>query len=184
MLVLVLGDLHIPHRASDLPEKFKKLLVPGKIQHVVCTGNLCSPSVLSYLKTLANDVHVVRGEFDQGSEYPDEKVVSIGLFKVGICNGYQIIPWGDQESLAAVQRKLDVDILITGHTHEFGTREREGKLFVNPGSATGAYTVLQEEVTPSFVLMDVQGTSVVLFVYSVQADGEVNVSRIDFKKSQ
>ncbi|KNC73742.1 hypothetical protein SARC_13701, partial [Sphaeroforma arctica JP610] len=39
------------------------------------------------------------------------------------------------------------------------------------------------EVTPSFVLMDVQGTSVVLFVYSLQPDGEVNVSRIDFKKT-
>jgi hypothetical protein len=26
-LVLVIGDLHIPHRAHDLPQKFKKLLV-------------------------------------------------------------------------------------------------------------------------------------------------------------
>lgn len=41
MLVLALGDLHIPHRAPDLPAKFKSMLVPGKIQHVICTGNLC-----------------------------------------------------------------------------------------------------------------------------------------------
>lgn len=41
MLVLALGDLHIPHRAADLPAKFKSMLVPGKIQHVICTGNLC-----------------------------------------------------------------------------------------------------------------------------------------------
>ena len=26
-LVLVLGDLNIPHRATDVPEKFKKMLV-------------------------------------------------------------------------------------------------------------------------------------------------------------
>ena len=26
-LVLVLGDMHIPHRAADIPEKFKKMLV-------------------------------------------------------------------------------------------------------------------------------------------------------------
>jgi hypothetical protein len=38
MLVLVLGDLHIPHRSSSLPTKFKKLLVPGRIQHILCTG--------------------------------------------------------------------------------------------------------------------------------------------------
>ncbi len=42
MLVLVLGDLHIPHRASALPSKFRKLLVPGRIQHILCTGNLCT----------------------------------------------------------------------------------------------------------------------------------------------
>jgi hypothetical protein len=39
--VLALGDLHIPHRAPDLPAKFKSMLVPGKIQHIICTGNLC-----------------------------------------------------------------------------------------------------------------------------------------------
>jgi vacuolar protein sorting-associated protein 29 len=41
VLVLALGDLHIPHRAPDLPAKFKSMLVPGKIQHIICTGNLC-----------------------------------------------------------------------------------------------------------------------------------------------
>ena len=42
MLVLVLGDLHIPHRTNTLPPQFKKLLVPGRIQHILCTGNLCT----------------------------------------------------------------------------------------------------------------------------------------------
>ena len=37
VLVLCIGDLHIPHRVADLPAKFKSLLVPGKIQHVLCT---------------------------------------------------------------------------------------------------------------------------------------------------
>ncbi|KAJ0729467.1 putative phosphodiesterase metallo-dependent phosphatase [Helianthus annuus] len=41
VLVLAIGDLHIPHRAPDLPAKFKSMLVPGKIQHIICTGNLC-----------------------------------------------------------------------------------------------------------------------------------------------
>jgi vacuolar protein sorting-associated protein 29 len=42
VLVLCIGDLHIPHRATDLPAKFKELLKPGKIHHTLCTGNLCS----------------------------------------------------------------------------------------------------------------------------------------------
>ena len=31
----------------------------------------------------------------------------------------QIVPWGSNDAMALVQRKMDVDILITGHTHEF-----------------------------------------------------------------
>lgn len=61
-LVLVLGDLHIPHRCSGLPVKFKNLLVPGKIQHILCTGNLCTKESYDYLRTLAGDIHVVRGD--------------------------------------------------------------------------------------------------------------------------
>lgn len=61
----MLGDLHIPHRCNTLPAKFKKLLVPGKIQHILCTGNLCTKESYDYLKTLAGDVHIVRGDFDE-----------------------------------------------------------------------------------------------------------------------
>jgi hypothetical protein len=31
----------------------------------------------------------------------------------------QVVPWGDKEALAILQRQLGVDILVTGHTHEF-----------------------------------------------------------------
>ena len=135
MLVLVLGDLHIPHRASALPAKFKKLLVPGRIQHILCTGNLCTKETLDYLKTLASDVHVVRGDFEENTAYPEQKVelclkpfnlfnfilqvVTVGQFRIGVCHGHQVgiancetwtisnikvVPWGDAESLALINR--------------------------------------------------------------------------------
>lgn len=161
-LVLVLGDLHIPHRCSSLPAKFKKLLVPGRIQHILCTGNLCTKESYDYLKTLASDVHVVRGDFDevtlchlfvltieqvqsfvsQNLNYPEQKVVTVGQFRIGLCHGHQVVPWGDPESLALIQRQLDVDILISGHTHKFEAYEHENKFYINPGSATGAYNPL------------------------------------------
>jgi vacuolar protein sorting-associated protein 29 len=50
---------------------------------------------------------------------PFLQVLEIGGFKVGLCHGHQVVPWGDLESLALLQRRLDVDILVTGHTHEF-----------------------------------------------------------------
>lgn len=36
----------------------------------------------------------------------------------------------------------------------------EGRLLVNPGSATGAFNTFRDDVIPSFVLMDVSGKKV------------------------
>lgn len=184
-LVLVLGDLHIPHRMDSLPEQFKDLLVPGKMQHVLCTGNLCSKTMEDYLRTLANSVHIVRGDLDTASglsELPETKVVKIGQFSIGLCHGHQVVPWGDPESLANLQRQLDVDILITGHTHKNEVYEYEKNYIVNPGSVTGAYSALNTDVVPSFVLMAVKGDKVVTYVYELR-DGDVQVSRSEFVKT-
>lgn len=78
----------------------------------------------------------------QNMNYPEQKVVTVGQFRIGLCHGHQVVPWGDMESLAMVQRQLDVDILISGHTHKFQAFEHEGKFYINPGSATGAYAAL------------------------------------------
>jgi len=106
-----------------------------------------------------------------------------------------------------LQRELDVDIVITGHTHKFEAYEFGDKFFVNPGSATGAYSGLTRsrspsssflhlplltlfihltsplisDVNPSFVLMDIQGSNVVTFVYQL-INGEVKVDKLEYKK--
>lgn len=110
---------------------------------VLCTGNLTTKEQYDELKSLAPNVHVVRGGFDDDSTYPDSKVIQIGQFRIGLIHGHQIVPWGDAHSLAMVQRQLDVDILITGHTHRNEVNEYEGKWFINPGSITGAYRFVQ-----------------------------------------
>ena len=93
----------------------------------------------------------------------------------------QVIPWGDPLALAMVQRQLDVDILVTGHTHRNDVTEYEGKWFINPGSVTGAYSSLESEVIPSFVLLAIQGTKVVTYVYELK-NGKVEVSKSEFQK--
>jgi len=44
------------------------------------------------------------------------------------------------EFLSVLQ--LDCDVLITGHTHKFSAEVHDGKFYLNPGSATGAYNGL------------------------------------------
>ena len=42
---LIIGDIHIPQRAASLPEKFRDLLIPGKMQYVISPGNVGSRDV-------------------------------------------------------------------------------------------------------------------------------------------
>ncbi|KAJ3299010.1 Vacuolar protein sorting-associated protein 29 [Borealophlyctis nickersoniae] len=226
MLVLALGDFHIPHRAVDLPPKFKKLLVPGKIQQILCTGNLCSRETLDYLRTVCPDLVLVRGDMDEtsasSSATPQSRIVTHGPLKIGLVHGHQVMPWGDARALGIVARQMDVDVLVSGHTHAYEAFEHEGRFFVNPGSATGAFSTVppgsgvasavpggggggggaaavsgdagagvgaeagksvavETETTPSFVLMDVQGPTVVMYVYQL-VNGDVKVEKLDYTK--
>ncbi|KAJ3293173.1 Vacuolar protein sorting-associated protein 29 [Rhizoclosmatium sp. JEL0117] len=140
VLVLAIGDLHIPQRAADIPAKFKKLLVPGKMQHVLSTGNLCSRDVLSFLRSIAPNVTLVSGDCDDASlgGNGDSAVVQVGNVRIGLVHGHATIPWGDRAALASCARMLDVDVLVSGHTHRFEAFESEGRFYLNPGSATGA----------------------------------------------
>ncbi|EGF99834.1 uncharacterized protein MELLADRAFT_118210 [Melampsora larici-populina 98AG31] len=140
VLLLTIGDLHIPLRTHDLPLKFKKLLVPGKIGQIVCTGNVCDRETWEYLRSIAPDVRGVRGDFDETPNLPPSLTLQHGSLRIGVLHGHQIVPLGDTESLAAAARKLDVDVLVTGATHRFEAFEFESKFFINPGSATGAFT--------------------------------------------
>ena len=134
VLVLVIGDLHIPHRIHDLPLKFKKLLVPGKIQQILCTGNVCDRETYEYLRTVSPDVHVVRGDYDEvsrltniempyhdgasrKSSFPLSVTVAHSPIRIGVVHGHQCVPTGDLDTLNAIARQLDVDVLVSGHTH-------------------------------------------------------------------
>lgn len=91
------------------------------------------------MKSIAGDITVVKGDFDENASLPQAKVITEGQLKIGLIHGHQIIPWGDAESLDITARQMEVDILLSGHTHKFEAYEYNGKFFVNPGSVTGAY---------------------------------------------
>ena len=96
--------------------------VPGKIQHILCTGNLCSKEMMEYLRSVCPDVHAVKGDMDDDPGLPEDKVVTIGQFKIGLCHGHQIIPWGEKEALAIKRRQLEVeekDALEANYSLEF-----------------------------------------------------------------
>ena len=86
-LVLIIGDHHISNRANLIPEKFQRMLVPNKMQHVICTGNVGSKEQYEELRQLAPNVHIVSGSENsddvQSSQmaFPAMRVVQVGEFR-------------------------------------------------------------------------------------------------------
>lgn len=210
-LVLVLGDFHIPSRASKIPAQFKRMLVPGRMQHVICTGN--SPNDNDndeLLQSLAPNLHFVSGGDEDHNLYPESRVVQVGQFRIGVIHGHQIVPWKSHEALSATRRRLNVDILITGHTHRNSVVVEDDYCFINPvsclkrsflslsftcfscccitkihekGSITGAISTMTPNVIPSFVLLAVQDDKLVCYMYELKND-EVDVSKTEFSKAK
>ena len=182
-LVLVVGDMFVPQRAPDISEQFKSILIPNKLQHVLSLGNIGSRESYDWLKSLSNDFHCVKGDFDEG-EMPEKKLVQIGEFKIGMIHGHQVLPWGDLEALSNVQRELGCDILLSGHTHVIDVKSKEGKFYINPGSISGSFSHVMPDPTPSFVLMVLQGEDAIVYLYVLNDKKQkFDVSKLEFSKN-
>lgn len=139
------------------------------------------------MKSLTADIHLVNGDFDSWSKSKEENLVlELAGFRIGLVHGHQFIPNGDPDALNRLQRKLEVDILISGHTHRHLVMKSSAGLQINPGSATGAYSVqssLESPLIPSFVLLDLEGTKATVYTYTLQ-EGKVKVDKLDHARIQ
>lgn len=114
-----------------------RMLVPNKMQHVICTGNI-SREQFNELCELAPNVHVAKGNFDDDETLalPEVKVVSVGEFRIGLIHGHQLMPSAvSQDAKSRMRRKLNVDILVSGHTHQNEVNLEDGYFHINPVSA-------------------------------------------------
>ena len=181
-LVLVVGDMFVPQRSQDIDPQFKTILIPNKLQHVLSLGNIGSRESYDWLKSLSNDFHSVKGDFDEG-DMPEKKVVTIGEFKIGMIHGHQVLPWGNPESLSSIQRELDCDILLSGNTHEINVKVADNKIYINPGSISGAFSNCIADPSPSFVLMVLQGQEAIIYLYVLNdRTQKFDVNKIEFTK--
>ena len=181
-LVLVVGDKFVPQRAPDIDPQFKAILIPNKLQHVLSLGNIGSRESYDWLRSLSSDFHGVKGDYDDG-DMPETKLVTIGEFKIGMIHGHQILPIGDTESLSCVARQLDCDIFISGNTHQIGVKVLDNKLYINPGSISGAFSNVVADPSPSFILMVLTGTEAIVYLYVLNDKTQkFDVSKVEYRK--
>lgn len=76
----------------------------------------------------------------QNRRLPALLILHYPPLRIGVIHGHQVIPAGDRAALSSLARSMDVDVLLSGYTHQFEAYAYEGRFFINPGSATGAWT--------------------------------------------
>lgn len=120
MNIGVISDTHGLLR----PEAIDALRGSERILHA---GDIGGPAILAELETIA-PVTAVRGNND-GEEWAK----GIAENELVECEGARILMLHDLKDLD--DDVLDCDVVITGHSHRPSIEERDGVLYVNPGSA-------------------------------------------------
>ena len=169
-LILIIGEINVPDKIKTIIPEIKNSLLQKKFSKILSTGSIGSQETLDWVSSLCHNpnlnLHIVKSENDENVDYSETKVVKIGNFKIGIINGYQITPWDDIEELNRYQKYLDSDIIISGFTNKSSVRNLNGYYYINPGSLTGAFSPLNNDSNPSFMLMIVEGDVAHLYSYS------------------
>jgi len=97
--------------------------------YIVHAGDICDPAVLEELAALA-PLTAVRGNNDRGAWA--ERLNETEFLQVGEVTIYAI---HDLAELDIDPRAAEVDVVISGHSHKPRVEQRDGVLYVNPGSA-------------------------------------------------
>ncbi len=132
MIIGLISDTHIPDRARIIPQNVIDAF--SNVDLILHAGDLTSPKVIEELEELA-PVMAVQGNMDRvnGIDLPKAKVIEVEGLKLGVIHG-EVYPRADSDQLLYLAKELDVDILVSGHSHQPKIEQKEGILLLNPGS--------------------------------------------------
>lgn len=134
MLIGLISDTHIPDRMKELPEKVFEAF--KDVEMILHAGDVTSQEVIEKLEEIA-PVKAIQGNTDRivGLDLPKTAVVEAEELKIGVIHG-EVYPRADTQQLHYLAKQLDVDILVSGHSHQPKVEKVEDVLLINPGSPT------------------------------------------------
>jgi len=149
MLIGVISDTHIPERASKIPEVVFDLF--NEVDMILHAGDLVSLDILDELQKIA-PTKCSQGNMDRayGVKLPKSVVFEVEGIKIGLNHG-EVYPRGDTQQLKYIALEMDVEVLITGHTHWPFIKDVGDVLLLNPGSPT-----VPRLSDPSIILLNIE----------------------------
>lgn len=132
MLIGLISDTHIPDRAKEIPEKV--ITTFKDVDLILHAGDLTSTQVIDELEKIAPTI-AIQGNMDRvaGIKLPNAKVIEVEGLKIGLIHG-EVYPRGDTQQLLYLAKQLNVNILVSGHSHQPKIEQIEDILLLNPGS--------------------------------------------------
>lgn len=129
MLIGLISDTHITEKRGKLPQKvFEEF---ANVDLIIHAGDITQKKVIDELEKIV-PVKAVLGNNDK-LDLNKTEIFDIENFKIGINHGTSYSD--DFDKLYKLAIELDVDILITGHTHKPHLEIIDNVLLINPGSS-------------------------------------------------
>ena len=116
---------------------------------IIHAGDIDTPNVLAELGRIA-PIKAVRGNMDKGNWA--NGLSPFELFEIG---GISIYVLHDVLQLDLDPKAAQIDVVVNGHTHRPLVQEKDGVLYINPGSA--GYPKYGQ--SPTVALLQIKGQS-------------------------
>ena len=181
--VLVFGDTHIPARRDSIPESFDRRIRSGKYDLALVTGDLVKEKAMRNVMPPLPECHIVQGNMDLESRRNHHEELTIEELRFLLIHGTQLSPRGNIDQLSEIASKVEADVSIHGHTHEPSVELFQGRLFLNPGTISGATGGWGGRKDASFMEMEVAGTQLVVSLFLSDWSSEME-SRTRYSKIQ
>lgn len=140
------GDLYAVKRAVELM---------GNVDMIIHLGDNCRDAeVVS--REINRDIICVRGNCDFTADCELEKILQSGDIRILITHGHKYNIKSDALGLYFKARQEMADLVLFGHTHFGETFEKDGIIFVNPGSVSRPRGTSQ-----TYALITIEGRHVI-----------------------
>ena len=164
----IISDTHIPDRVPRLNPRILEVFQQAGVQHILHAGDIMTQVVLDELARVA-PVHAVRGNRDVWNlkHLPTHLQLELDGVRIGLTHGHGTlsdyiyekfdIAFKGKRVGRYLQRVVadfpQAQVIVFGHLHVAGVLNLEGKLLLNPGSASCPYP---RSLQPSVALLYIE----------------------------
>ncbi|MHA1974489.1 MAG: metallophosphoesterase family protein [Candidatus Hodarchaeales archaeon] len=136
----LISDTHIPTRAKSLPTSIFKVF--DSVDLILHAGDLEVLKVIEELEKIApvKAVHGNMCRMEVKEKLPRKRIIKIEKLNIGLIHGSGGYSGYYDRILDQFKPDLEeIDIIVSGHTHQPEAKIVNGIQFINPGSAVDKY---------------------------------------------